>query len=210
MRFIKVMIIVLALVVFTGNCGGMSLVEKYANVKIGDWVSLEITNGTKQFIFIADKNEKTMTIEVEEKDRGYVVAWRQLVIDIAEKKTILVRDKDPINGEVKEHPPTDEESIDEVLQAEFKEVSKEKRNLTIEILNEKTLRYDKVKKTFNCTLFESVLDDHHIDIWYSDEIPLYPVVANIYGINTTIKLKRYGTGATSKFLPEDKTEKTEN
>lgn len=188
----------------------MTLIDKYQNAKAGDWVRLELTNGTVQLVFIAEKKDDSVVLEVKEMDRGFVVAWRQLVIDSAQKKTILVRQKDLLTGEINEHPPKDEENIDEVLQAEFRETGKEKITQQIEEWDNKTLKYIRKNRTFQCKLYRSVIANRFIEIWYSDEIPLYPLKANIPGLNTTIRLVRYGTGMESKFEPIEKIEKKDN
>jgi len=187
--------------VVAGQCVAMNLVEKYADLKAGDWVRLDLTNKTRQLLFVAAKDEKTVTIEVEEKDRGFVVSLRQLVIDVKEKRTILVRDKDPVSGEVKEHLPNEEENIDEVLQTEFRFIADEKLTHKIEELDEKKLEYVSKTKTFNCKYYKSTIDNRFVEMWYSDEIPLYPLKANIPGLQTTIRLVRFGTGMKSKFQP---------
>lgn len=207
----KYKILFLFVVIFlSGNSVSMTLVDKYENAKVGDWVRLELTNGTVQLVFIAEKKDDSVVLEVKEMDRGFVVAWRQLVIDSAQKKTILVRQKDLLTGEIDEHQPKDEENIDEVLQAEFRETGEEKITQRIEEWDNKTLKYVKKNRTFQCKLYRSVISDRFIEIWYSDEIPLYPIKANIPGLNTTIRLVRYGTGMESKFEPVEKIEKKDN
>jgi len=188
----------------------MTLVEKYADVKVGDWVKLEISNGTTQLIFVADRDEKSVTVEVKEYDRGFIVSWRQLVIDTDEKTTVLIREKDPVMGRVLEREPFEDEGEDEVLRAEFVEKGTEKLRQTIQFPSEDGKELVEKRMTFNCVVYKTIIEKRFIEMWYSEEIPLYPVKVNIPGLNTTIWLRRYGSDMKSRFLPPEEESKAED
>ena len=208
-RKIFIFVIFIVSIIISSICPGMTLIEKYKDIKVGDWVKLEVSNGTKQLLFVADKDDKSITIEIKEYDRGFVVSWRQLVIDIPEKKTVLIREKDPVSGKIIERKPLEGESVDDVLQARFDKKGDEKLRHTLQVPSDDGKRLIEKRMTFDCEVYKTVLEDRFVEIWYSKEIPLYPLKANIPGLNTTIKLVRYGSGWESRFLPPEKDDNPE-
>jgi len=215
MRNIKTITILLFLIAISLplNSFTMSLVDKYRDIEIGDWVKLELTTGTIQLLFVADRDESSVTIEVRESDRGFIVSWHQIVIDSVQKRAVLIREKDPVSGTVIEREPLEDEGIDEVLRAEFIEVGTEKISQTMQVPSEDGKELVEKKTRFNCVKYKSVIkfdEKRYIEMWYANEIPLYPVKVNVPGLNTTVRLVRHGSGRVSRFLPpeEEKVEET--
>ncbi len=204
-----IIVFFIAFLIF-GSSFAMTLVEEYRDVNVGDWVKLEISNGTILLLFVAERDEKSVTVEMKEYDRGFIVSWRQFVIDTEGNTTVLVREKDPVTGRVLEREPFEDEGVDEVLRAEFVEKGTEKLRQTIQVPSEDGKELVETRMTFDCVVYKTIIEKRFVEMWYSKEIPLYPVKVNIPGLDTTIWLRRYGSDMKSRFLPPEEESKEED
>ena len=130
-----------------------------------------------------------LTIEEKIFDRGFVIFWSQRDIDLKRKKIIAVREKDPDGDAIVEQREFDDAELERIL----------KINFTLD--NEKTVRKVVPAGKFNCLRYTGIYDGGLIVVYYSDQVPLYPVKIAVHRYDKEIELIEYGKGAVSEFTP---------
>lgn len=189
------------------SCGAMTLIEKYRDIKAGDWVVLEVSDGTITLLSVAEKDKDFITIEMKERTNpgkgkeSFLLSWRQIRIDLQKKEAVLVREKNIRTGEIQERNPLPDEGIDEVLRAEFVEAGEEELKQKLKFWDKEQKKVVEKRMTFSCTYYKAIVNKKLIEIWCSEEILLYPIKVRVYNPNATVKLIDHGEGWKSHFFP---------
>lgn len=197
MRTIHKITIVVSLVLFSSAFAaapqGWRLTDRFKSVSAGEWVKLRYSGGSEHLLLLAGKDEKTATLEEKVREEGYLTSWTQVVIDLEKRTPIIFRERTP-DGEVRELKIEGEKSnVDPDFQA----------LLTAEFWQEPgTERVIVPAGTFTCEVYRAVYDRKLIRIFFSKNIPLYPVKVLIPNYQLTISLVEFGKGMTSRFHPE--------
>jgi len=176
------------------------LIDRFKDIPVGEWVRLKYSGGSEHLLLVAARDDAAVTLEEKVHEQGYLTSWTQVVIDLAKKAPVAVREKTP-DGEIHEV-----------------RVEGEKSSLAEELYALLTARFRQEPRTelvvvpagrFACKVYRSVYDDKFIQIFFSDKIPLYPVKVVIPGYELTIRLVAFGKGMESRFFPRDKSPKSD-
>jgi hypothetical protein len=183
------------------SLGSWELTEKFRNVAVGDWVRLLYTGGAEHLLFVAARDENTVTLEEVVREEGYRTSWTQIVVDLEKKLPVVVRERMP-GGQIREVKIEGEKSnLDEdfyaLLRARFWEQPETERVVV-------------PAGDFRCKVYHGVYNERFIRIYFSQAIPLYPVKVFIPSYNLTIRLAAFGKGMKSRFLPEENVPSKEN
>lgn len=197
MRIIHKITIVASLVLFSSAFAaapqGWRLTDRFKSVSAGEWVKLRYSGGSEHLLLLAEKDEKTATLEERVREEGYLTSWTQVVIDLEKRTPIIFRERTP-DGEVREVKIEGEKSN---LDVDFHAL------LTAEFWQEPgTERVIVPAGTFTCEVYRAVYDRKLIRVFFSKTIPLYPVKVLIPNYQLTISLVDFGKGMTSRFLPD--------
>lgn len=170
------------------------LIDRFKDVPVGEWVRLKYTGGSEHLLLVADRGDKTVTLEERVQEEGYLTSWSQIVIDFEKKGPVAVRERMP-DGQIREVPVEGEESsLGEELRALL--TARFRRDPGMEVVVVPAGR-------FSCKVYRGVYDDKFIQIFFSDKIPLYPVKVVIPGYELTIRLVAFGKGMESRFSPKE-------
>jgi len=172
---------------------GWRLTDRFKSVSVGEWVKLKYSGGSEHLLLLAEKDEKTATLEERVREEGYLTCWTQIVIDLEKRVPVMFRERLP-DGEVHEVKIEGEKSnLDEDFQA----------LLTAEFWREPgTERVVVPAGTFTCEVYRAVYDQKLIRIFFSKNIPLYPVKVLIPNYQLTISLVDFGKEMKSRFLSD--------
>lgn len=205
MRTIHKITIVVSLVLFSSAFAaapqGWRLTDRFKSVSAGEWVKLRYSGGSEHLLLLAEKDEKTATLEERVREEGYLTSWTQVVIDLEKRTPIIFRERTP-DGEVREVKIEGEKSN---LDADFHAL------LTAEFWQEPgTERVIVPAGTFTCEVYRAVYDRKLIRVFFSKTIPLYPVKVLIPNYQLTISLVDFGKEMKSRFLPDRQKPTTES
>ena len=179
----------MAVMIISCQLQAMTLIEKYEKVEPGQWVKFKTTKGVKHYLLVAGKKGNLLTIEEKITDRGFLTTWTQLDIDLEKKKVVAMREKDMVDGTIREYRRLNDSGLEKILKIQFKQSS------------DKLVRRRVPAGSFKCRRYTGVYDEGEIIIYYADEIPLYPVKIAIHRYDKEINLLAYGQGDTSQFFP---------
>ena len=160
-------------------------------MSVGEWVKLKYSGGSEHFLLVAAKDEKTITLEEQVQEQGYVTSWMQIVMDLKKKLPVLVRERTP-RGEIRETPiQSDKSNLNEdfyaLLTARFVEGAEAPRVVV-------------PAGTFDCKQYYAIFNKKFVRIYFCDKIPLYPVKVVIPNFELVIKLVAFGKGQHSQFF----------
>jgi hypothetical protein len=185
--------LVLLFPAFAAAPQGWRLTDRFKSVSVGDWVKLKYSGGSEHLLLLAEKDDKTVTLEERVREEGYVTSWTQVVIDLEKRTPVMFRERLP-DGEVREMKI---EGVKSNLDADFQAL------LTAEFWQEPgTERVIVPAGVFTCEVYRAVYDGKLIRIFFSKSIPLYPVKVLIPNYQLTISLIDFGKEMKSRFLPE--------
>ena len=193
--------------VILSEADAFDLIDRYKEVKEGQWVKTKWSNGTIHTLLIAKRQGDIVTLEEKVEDRGFITAWTQTDIDINKRKVLAHRYRDPLTEGVIEKKAREDEELDLVLRLTFDEEGDEKLRLELEFYDEKTQEIEMRRVSFKCKKYRTVWEGKFVEIWFSDKIPLYPLKVNIFRYDLTIKLIGYGENRNSDFYPVTEFEK---
>jgi hypothetical protein len=176
----------------------MTLIEKYEKVEPGQWVKFKTTKRVVHYLLVAGKKENMLTIEEKITDRGFLTTWTQLDIDLEKKKVVAMREKDMVDGEIREYRQFNDSELEKILKIRLKQSGDD------------LVRKRVPAGSFKCRKYTGVYDDGQIIIFYADEIPLYPVKIAIHRYDKEIELLAYGQGDASQFFPPSSEIKSED
>ena len=172
------------------------LVDRFKNVSAGEWVKLKYSGGPEHVLLVAAKDDKSITLEEIVREQGYLTSWTQIVVDLKTKLPVLARERMPL-GEIRE---TKIEGKKSNLNEDFYAL------LTARFWEEPGTRRVVVPAgTFSCQQYEAVFNKKLIRVYFSNKIPLYPVMVVIPSYELTVKLAAFGKGKESRFFPREKT-----
>ena len=164
-KALQVLITAVILSVVTSS-SGMTLVDKYKDIKAGDWVVLEVSDGTITLMSVAEKDKDFITIEMKETTNpgkgkeSFLLSWRQIRIDLQKKEAVLVREKNIKTGEIQERNPLPDEGVDEVLRAEFVEAGEEELKQKLKFWDKEQRKVVERRMTFDCRYYKAMC--HHL------------------------------------------------
>ncbi len=187
--------------VILSEADAFDLIDRYEEVKEGQWVKTKWSNGTVHTLLIAKRQGDIVTLEEKIEDRGFITAWTQTDIDINNRKVLAHRYRDPLTQGVIEEKASEDEELDLVLRLTFDEEGDEKLKLELEFYDEEKQKTETRKVSFECKKYKTIWEGKFVEIWFSDEIPLYPLKVNIFRYDLTIKLVGYGENRNSDFYP---------
>lgn len=176
-----------ALTLIAMPLSAMKLLEKYENLKAGQWVTFKSAKHTRHTLLVAHRDGDLITLEEKITERGMITSWTQLVIDVKKKKATLFRERDPIANLITQRKATDDDQeIDEILRLNFRPEGNDR------------VRVPAGK--FDCEVLSAILDGDLIRIWFAKEITLYPVKIALYKYSKEIKLTDHGDSKQSEFF----------
>jgi len=174
--------------------GAWELTDKLKNVPVGDWVKLKYSRGSEHLLLVAAKDDRTITLEELVREEGYRTSWTQIVIDLKKKAPVVIRERTPL-GEIRETQIKGgksnlNEDFYALLTARFWQEPESQRVVVVPA------------GKFSCKRYQAVFNKKLIRIFFSNKIPLYPVMVVIPHYNLTIRLIAFGKGKESRFLPK--------
>lgn len=183
------------------NAEPACLLDVFRRLHEGDWVRTRWTNKEEHTLLVTSRTDEVITIEEIVEDRALRKAWTQLDVNLEDGRLLALRER-LADGTVLEREPEAESQrgTSDLLREPFRPDGEDEIEARIEVHAPDVAEPQTLRRAFLCRRYKITVEEgRYAHVWYSGQVPNYPIKIHYYERDLTIALKAFGTGRESAF-----------